>query len=191
MEFNTEYEIYYKLYDGFDNRIYMNWIGKHTVGQIGCRGTRLWIHPETMFYCKYNNSYGDIEIFNDYPLDIYNNMNTSYDPLTFLGDDFSIRFQDLDELLSLLENRSSDVRHFHFYDQFDYLQNDLYLDGKHEFDFFKEQLINHIKPNSVYMHELFTGKTNIGIIYKYNELLKELTDVYSIANSYNVTFEWI
>ena len=42
----------------------------------------------------------------------------------------------------------------------------------------------------VYMTQLFSGRLNLGIIYKYNELLSELKDAYSLAREKNASFRW-
>lgn len=182
--FDQESRIYY-----WTNKNDMGWIGKNTIGWISCRGTRLWINPKVMLYCKQQYDYDDLDIFADYPTDLYDNLNVNEDCNIFQGDDFSIRFGNFGEFVEALENQTvTDNSGFMFTNNY----NDI---SENHSDDFKNKLANIIvdfTERGMYMYEIASGcDNNIGVIYKYDDLLAELKSAHDIAIKNNVRFMWI
>lgn len=186
--FDKNSQIYYNVSDlDPDSGIWMDFIGKNVIGNISCRGTRLWINPEVMLYCKYYD-YKPLEIFNDYPKDLYNNIpNKNY---IFLSDDFSLRFENMDDFISVIEYEGKYLVPFcHYTDTLENIKEQ-YSDN------FKSTIkslvdIAFYEEDIVYFQQLGTRNENICIIHEYDLLLSELNAAYDIAKENNVTFIWI
>lgn len=166
-------------------RTYCNWLGRFTRGDVGCRGTRLWLLPSP--HC---------ELFIDSPYDRASGCEPEFAKLLFdpsdkfPGDAFNIRREKLEDIYRTLVNPPKvkfDVTRLDFaYGTKEELQNEG-LDLSEEFSPETNELISDLSYDS----KILFYYDSIWIVDDLSEIVEELKQVLSLCDVERVDFDWI
>lgn len=167
-------------------RTHCHWLGKFTRGDVGCRGTRVWLLPSS--HCK---------LLIDSPYDLPYSFEPEFatrlllDPSgSFPGDAFNIRREELEEIYQTLLNPPK-----------------IKLDGSRlNFAYgtqeeFRNEDLDITKEFTPEVNELFLGlHYDSKILYYYNsiwivddlsEIVEELKQILSLCDVEGVDFDWV
>lgn len=207
-------DVYYVIRPSNGN-IYMDWFGLHTHGEVHGRGTRLEFTPSSAiiinaaYICDEDEKQHN-EIYNNPKYeDVYKSLNDNPNQSGVIyGDDHNIRETSLQKFLEIftLSNHVYIKLYRPSDDHFKCIIQSI-LGGNrqccdHSEEIMDSNIIQYLKKYypeivlnmkteqfsaSVMIDEVY----NFGIVFKQDEIIKELQQVLGIARKYNVTFHWI
>jgi hypothetical protein len=193
VKMKIEFDSQLDIHDDVSIITYVKWNGTYTVGNVGCRGTRVWF--------KSNNAKcldGDFDESEE--KSFHDKLNGSES--VFPCDDYNLRSICLSDILKALKHDSK----IQLKSAIDKESQYRYYDGN--LDELLDELWSHNSDLAILIHEkmetdkellnsypnilidMFT-KDSVWLIKNKNRIIEELKEVLNMCNEKNVTWEWI
>jgi hypothetical protein len=156
-------------------QVWAGWIGKYTIGDVSCRGTRLWFRTNAA------KSFDSGLLYND---DFYDKLDKAED--NFPGDNCNLRADKLELILDELENKVVIPEICKYYENtLEELIKELWSDNIDLGLLFE-------KEKTIYPILIDLNPTKkVWFIYKQNEIIQELTEVLKVLQNNKVTWVWV
>lgn len=167
------------------NHTYMEWRGQHTIGENGCRGTRVWMRPSSLLKLDDRNWFtGYFDISDKRYLKFVKNNNKAetnfltIDPWDIYGDNCNIRGNNISEIIDNLNGEGTCCREI----SLEELIQEFSIDIK--------EVNNTYCDDTESIHYVYYSGDYL-IIYKRKEIITELQEALDYGTKHNVTFHWI
>lgn len=184
------------------NHTYMEWRGQHTIGENGCRGTRVWMRPSSLLklddrnwftgyfdlsdkrYLKFvkNNNKAETNFLTIDPWVSEANPGPHRGSWDIYGDNCNIRGNNISEIIDNLNGEGTCCREI----SLEELIEEFGIDIKEVI----EKRNNTSCDDTESIHYVYHSGDYL-IIYKRKEIITELQEALDYAAKHNVTFHWI
>jgi len=172
------YKIKYDFYSNLNcDDIWVFWNGEYTIGQVNCRGTRVWLKTNAA------TSLGDMdEIESDR---FYRSLETESPE-----DDCNLRAESLDIILNSLISNVKKSDDFKYVKSLEEIEGRLAMDyNENLYNAFSKYCNNLKKTDHIFINKYPTNK--VWVLHKRNEIINELTEVLKECKTKNVRWIWL
>ena len=156
--------------------VYMSWKGAHTHGDVSCRGTRVWFHPDSclIYDLRYRTP---AELQENYRKAGEGDFKTA-DCWRLYGDDANLRAVNIEEIIVKVNGTGA----YSFQKSYDELAKEFYNSSY--------ELLEEFIPEESGASYFFEAPDSYIAVFKRDEIVKELQEALKFGRENEVTFHW-